>query len=225
MIDASQLNYANHWIDITIVIGYLVIMVWAGFYLKGLNKNVKDYFSTSSQCPWLIAAFSFFISGFTAYMFVAAAGQAFVSGSASLLIFCASGPALVLGALYFAKTWRRTRMVSPLEFMTSRFSQGTTQFFGIAQVSFTLIVSGLMLTTMAVFLVPCMNIPEIIKIPFLGFSIDGVSLVIISVGLIILFYTTTGGLWAVLITDSIQFVILLIISTVVLFMSFRYLGD
>ncbi len=225
MIDPQQLHYANHWLDITIVIGYLVLMIWAGFYFRNISKNIKDYFSTSSQCPWLIAAFSFFISGFTSYMFVAASGQAFRSGVASLLMFCSAGPATVLGALYFARAWRRSRMTSPLEFMTFRFKRGTTQFFAITQVFFSMVVSGLMLTTLAVFLVPCMNIPTEIAIPLLHVNVDGVCLVITVVGLIILFYTTMGGLWAVLITDSIQTIILVVITVAVFFMSFHYLGD
>ena len=225
MIDSGQLHFANHWLDILVVIGYLVLMIWIGFYFKNISKNIKDYFSTSSQCPWVVAAFSFFVSGFTSYMFVAAAGQAFRSGLASLLMFCSAGPATILGALYFATAWRRSRMMSPLEFMTYRFSRGTTQFFAIVQTVLTMIIGGLMLTTLAVFLVPCMNIPEEISIPLLNLTVSGVALVITVVGFIILFYTTMGGLWAVLITDSIQAIILVIVTTSVFFMSFHYLGD
>jgi Na+/proline symporter len=51
-----------------------------------------------------------------------------------------------------------------------------------------------------------------------------VSAIIIGVGLIILIYTFSGGLWAVNITDFVQFVILIAVSIVVVFLSLQLVG-
>jgi Na+/proline symporter len=56
-------------------------------------------------------------------------------------------------------------------------------------------------------------------------TLTGLELSMIVTGLVMLIYTSAGGLWAVVITDSLQFFIILIVSFLVCPLAFIALGD
>ena len=60
----------------------------------------------------------------------------------------------------------------------------------------------------------------------LGFmQINGFEMSMLVIGVVMVLYTTLGGLWAVMVTDAMQFLIILLISLTLLPLAYAFLGD
>src|SRR5262245_52460542 len=120
--------------DYALIALYFAIVVFVGWYSSKKNQSTDDYFKGGGKIPWLLAGVSNWVSGFSAFMFVAAAGFTYRYGLGALAIFTMATWAYLVGAFYFSTRWRRARINSPLEFLTRRYSSSTTYFYSITAV-------------------------------------------------------------------------------------------
>ena len=218
-----ELTFLNG-LDFTVLGLYMLAVLAVGFYVARFNKGTVDYFKGGGNVPWRLAMVSLFISGFSAFMFVGAAGIAYGNGGGALVLFSMALPAYLLGAYVFGWRWRRTRLDTPLQFLTRRYSQGTTYFYTLLAVIPNTLVLGIMIYTLCIFISTAMGISETVYT--LGpFTCNGFQLTMLVTGIVIVAYTTLGGLWAVMVTDSVQFVIVLLITLVMTPLAYHFLGD
>ena len=180
--------------DYVMLIGYFVLMLGIGLYFYRFMRGMKVYFTGGNKIPWWLAGVSFYMSSFSAYAFVIYSGLCFKLGWVGVTLFWVMIPATIISVTFFATRWRRARIDSPVEFLESRYSALVRQLFvwlglpvGIIDDSLKLIATG-----------------TIVHVG-MGFSLETS---IIACGLIMLAYTFMGGLWAVTVTDFVQFVIL-----------------
>ena len=75
-----QLTSVNAY-DYGLIALYFAIVIWVGFYSAKKNKGTDDFFKAGGQVPWFMAGVSNWVSGFSAFMFVAAAGYTYKHGS------------------------------------------------------------------------------------------------------------------------------------------------
>jgi SSS family transporter len=180
--------------DYVLLIGYFVLMLGIGLFFYRHMKGMKVFFSGGNKIPWWLSGVSFYMSSFSAYAFVIYSGLCFKLGYVGVTLFWVMIPATIISVTFFATKWRRARIDSPTEFLESRYSALVRQLFvwtglpvGIIDDSLKLIATG-----------------TIVHVG-MGFSLQ---VSIIACGLIMLAYTFMGGLWAVTVTDFVQFVIL-----------------
>jgi SSS family solute:Na+ symporter len=81
-----QFNTVNTF-DYGLIALYFVILIWVGVYSAKRSKSTEEYFRAGGKVPWVMAGFSNWVSGFSAFMFVAAAGFTYVNGAGVLIIF------------------------------------------------------------------------------------------------------------------------------------------
>ncbi|EDY83710.1 transporter, SSS family protein [Verrucomicrobiia bacterium DG1235] len=218
-----ELHYLNS-LDYAILGGYMAMILAIGFYVARFNKKTADYFKGGGHIPWKLSAISLFISGFSAFMFVGASGITYKNGGGAILLFSFALPAYLLGYFVFGVLWRRTRLDTPLQFLTRRFSQETTYFYTLLAVVPNTLVLGIMVYTLCIFTSTALGISE--QVFNLGlFTLNGFELSILVTGGVIVIYTTLGGLWAVMVTDGIQFLIVLLVTLIITPLSYAYLGD
>ncbi|HLA85073.1 MAG TPA: hypothetical protein VJL29_09780 [Thermoguttaceae bacterium] len=189
------------WPDYFMLIGYFVLMLGIGAYFYRFMRGMKVYFTGGNQIPWWLSGVSFYMSSFSAYGFVIFSGMCFRYGWVGVTIFWVTVPATIFSAMLFASRWRRARIDSPVEFLESRYSALVRQLFvwtgvpvGIVDDSLKLIATG-----------------TIVHVG-MGFSIETS---VVACGIIMVTYTFMGGLWAVTVTDFVQFVILAVAVVVV----------
>jgi len=119
---------------------------------------------------------------------------AYTNGMVAITIqwtMCLAG---IIVGLAIAPMWNRTKVVTAAQFITLRLSYNTQKLYT------TLFLLISMFTTGA-FLYPVAKIVEVSTgIPL--------SASIIILGLLIIIYTAVGGLWAVIVTDILQFIVL-----------------
>lgn len=221
--DMPELHYLNT-LDYAILGLYMLMVVAVGFYVSKFNKKTNDYFKGGGHIPWKLSAISLFISGFSAFMFVGAAGITYQNGGGAVLLFSFAFPAYLLGFFIFGPLWRRTRIDTPLQFLTRRFSQGTTYFYTLLAVIPNTLVLGIMIYTLCIFISSALGINHL---SFnLGFTtLNSFEFILLITGVVIVTYTTLGGLWAVMVTDGIQFLIVILVTLIMTPVAFALLGD
>ena len=217
------LNHANA-ADYALIALYFGIVIFVGWYSSRKNQTTDDYFKAGGQVPWFLAGVSNWVSGFSAFMFVAAAGFTYKHGLGAAVVFTAATWAYLVGAFYFASRWRRARINSPLEFLTRRYSSSTTYFYTVTAIVPQVIGIGQGLYILCIFVSTALGFANE-QHAILGLSLSGLELTMISIGLVMIVYTVIGGLWAAVLSDAVQGVIILVTSLLILPVTFRYLGN
>ncbi len=177
--------------DYLVVAGYFIIVLWVGFYFRNYLTTAKDYFAGGHQVPWWMAGISHYMSSFSAFSFIAYAQIGYSYGWVAVTLFWVTVPACILGGLVFAGRWRRARIITPVEFVESRFSALLRQLFAWAGI-------------------PMKIFDDALKVFATGLFVSlavGLSLhwAIIACGGVMIAYTFLGGLWALVVTDFVQF--------------------
>lgn len=210
-------------VDYALIALYFAIIIGVGFYAARINKSTDDYFKAGGQVPWVLAGLSNWVSGFSAFMFVAAAGYTYRVGIGAILVFTTAAWAYVLGYFYFAKMWRRARLDTPLQFLTRRYSPSTTYFYSVTAIVPQIVGIGQGLYILCIFVSTALGFGAR-SFEFAGFALSGLQLSILCVGVVMVLYTVIGGLWAAVLSDAVQSIIIVVMTIVIFPVSYRYLG-
>ena len=197
-------------IDYAVIVIFSLVIVLAGLAFRKRGGDMRSYFAAGGAVPWPISGLSLFMSFFSAGTFVVWGSIAYELGWVSITIqltMCVSG---FLVAYFIAPAWRKTNNLTAAEFVRDRLGEGVQKFFTYLILILSLAYSG-------AFLYP---VAKIINVST-GVSINAC---IIILGLLIVLYTVVGGLWAVIITDVLQFVILSASVVIVVYLSLREVG-
>jgi solute:Na+ symporter, SSS family len=197
-------------IDLVVLGVYFVILIGIGIYFSRKNKGGKDYFSGGNRLPWWVSGISLYMASFSAWTFTGAAGFVYSTEWFGVIYFIIWPVAFLAGSQITAAKWRRTRVISPVEYTRTRYNTMTQQTIGFVVVINALFGLGLTLTAVSQVIGSIMGL--------------NITMVIIVSSLAILFYTYFGGLWAVAIADVFQFVILIGITIVILPLSLNLVG-
>jgi len=158
------------------------------------GTDMKSFFAAGGAVPWPINGLSLFMSFFSAGTFVVWGSIAYSYGMVAITIqmtMCLSG---FLIGYFIAPRWRKTGALTVAEFLTNRFGVKIQRYY-------TYIFLVLSLGYTGAFLYPVAKIVNVST----GFDIY---YSILLLGGIVMVYTAVGGLWAVVVTDVLQFVVL-----------------
>lgn len=178
---------------LTIIVFTLIIMI-AGLSFGKQGADMKSFFAAGGAVPWPINGLSLFMSFFSAGTFVVWGSIAYEYGLVAITIqmtMCISG---FLIGYFIAPKWRRTNALTVAEFLTNRFGVKIQRYY-------TYLFLFLSLGYTGAFLYPVAKIVNVTT----GFDIY---YSILLLGGIVMVYTAVGGLWAVVVTDVLQFVVL-----------------
>ena len=182
------------YLDYLTIIVFTLIVLIAGLSFGRQGGDMKTFFAAGGAVPWPINGLSLFMSFFSAGTFVVWGSIAYEYGLVAITIqmtMCVSG---FLVGYYIAPRWRKTQVLTVAEFLTNRFGVKVQRYY-------TYLFLFLSLGYTGAFLYP------VAKIVNVSTGID-IYYSILLLGGIIMAYTAVGGLWAVVITDVLQFVIL-----------------
>jgi Na+/proline symporter len=219
---SDQIKQVNV-LDFIVVVAYLLMLTGVGIYLTRFNKNADDFFKGGGKVPWWISGISTFVAGFSAFMFVAAAGYTYKNGLGAVALFTSAFWGYGLGYFVYATRWKRARLSSPMEFLTRRFSQGTTYYYTLLSIVPAVMGLGLSIYILCIFIATALGITNL-TISVGLFTFTGIELAMIVTGFVMLIYTSAGGLWAVMITDVLQFFVILIVTVLIFPLAFLALG-
>ena len=218
-----ELRFLNG-LDYLVVGAYMLMVIGVGVYVSRFNRQTSDYFKGGGHIPWGLACVSLFISGFSAFMFVGAAGVAYGSGVGALVLFSLACPAYLIGYFVYGRLWRRTRIDTPMQFLGRRYSPGTTYFYTLLAVLPNVLILGIWIYILCI-LSRRRSASARRRSTSAFATLNGFQLSLLVTGTVMVLYTMVGGLWAVMVTDALQFVILFLVTLIMVPVAYAFLGD
>ena len=201
-------------IDYLVIVLYFLGLIAVSVLVSRSIKSSADMFIAGRNSSWWLSGMSTYMTLFSASTFVIWGGVAYRSGIVAALIGNILGFASFLVGRYLSGKWREMKINSPGEYLTIRFGQRSLNFYTLLGIIGRGFHTAVALYAIAIVMSTLMTLPE-------GhFMADAsghlaVSWAILILGVITLLYTVLGGFLAVLMTDVIQFGVLI---TVVVFM-------
>lgn len=177
--------------DYLVIAGYFVLVLWIGLWFRNRLANMKDYFAGGNQIPWWMAGISHYMSSFSAFSFIAYAQIGYTYGWVAVTLFWVAVPGCLAGGMFFAKRWRRARVVTPVQFLEARFNGFVQQLFAWAGIPMKIFDDALKIFATGLFVSVATGL--------------NLALSIAVSGIIMVAYTFFGGLWALVVTDYVQF--------------------
>jgi Na+/proline symporter len=195
-------------VDYMVLLAYLIGIVLVGVGLSRKNKNAADMFAAGGESPWWTSGLSAFMTMFSAGTFVVWGGIAYKHGFVAVIINLCYGVSALLAGYFVAGRWKKLGVKTPAQFIELRFGAAAVQFYTWAMMVFRIVGVAVSLYSLSVVLVALM--PLSADNPFCDPSTGNLSLTwaVLVFGGIVVVYTMAGGLWAVLMTDVLQFIVL-----------------
>ncbi|MBK9489722.1 MAG: Na+:solute symporter [Haliscomenobacter sp.] len=184
----------NAYIDTAVIFIFSAFVLGIGMLFARTGRNLKSFFAGGEAVPWFIGGLSLFMSFFSAGTFVAWGSIAYKHGWVAVTIQWTMCLGALVTGLFLSPRWRATGNLTAAEFIRERLGENVQKFYiGI----FTLVsvfIKGSVLYPVA----------KLVSVS-LGYPLFESTIVL---GLFMISYTAVGGLWAVMVTDILQFVIL-----------------
>lgn len=197
-------------LDFITIILFSVGVVSIGLAFSRRNKNMKSFFAAGGAVPWQTSGLSLFMGFFSAGTFVVWGSIAYSLGWVSITIQWTMAIAGFVVGLLIAPRWHKTGVLTAAEYITKRLGTGT-------QKTYTYLFLFISLFTTGSFLYPVAKIIEVST----GLPLNACILLI---GGFCILYVAAGGLWAVMSTDVLQFVILTAAVIIVVPLAFDHIG-
>jgi len=189
---------------------YFAVMIWIGLKYAPYMKAFSTYFAGEKSLPWWLSGLSFFMSYKSSLTIVVYGGLGYQYGLVSLIIYRCTVPACLVATLLLARRWHRAAALTPVEFLEKRYHPFLRQLFAWTGVPFRLIDDGLKLLSLGTFLSAGMGLS---LVPLLAI-----------IGSVVVLYTLLGGVWAVTLTDTVQFVVILTALVLLLVLGIEHAG-
>lgn len=177
-------------IDWVILLTTLLFIVTYGTYRTKGSKNIQEYILANQSTNWFTVGLSVMATQASAITFLSTPGQAFHDGMGFVQFYFGLPLAMVVICMVFIPVFHRLKVYTAYEFLENRFDLKTRT---LASVIFLIQRSiGTGITIYA---------PAIILSSILKWDL---TLIIVSIGIVIIFYTYFGGTKALNITQKQQ---------------------
>ena len=197
-------------IDWAIVIGYFALSMGIGLvFTKKGGESIEEYFLSGRNVSWWLAGASMVATTFAADTPLVVTGLVFNNGVAGNWLWWNMLMSGMLTVFFFARLWRRAGVMTDVEFAELRYSgkpaaalRGFRALY--LAIPINLIILGWVTRAMIKILTISLGLRDV---HLGGLTISGD---IVAVGIcfvITVAYSAGAGMWAVLWTDLVQFVI------------------
>ena len=186
-------------IDWTVVAAFFALNFGIGlYYSRRGGKSLGEFFLSGRSVPWWLAGISMVATTFAVDTPLAVSGYVTKHGIAGNWIWWSSVMSGILTVFFFAKLWRRSGVLTDVEFIELRYGGKPAAALRFVRAIFqgvlvNTIVMGWVNLAMAKILQLTLHVP---KLEALGACLVFTTL-----------YVMLSGLWGVLVTDVLQFAV------------------
>lgn len=185
--------------DFLVIAAYFVLTFGVGILaLRNKNETTEDYFLSGRRLPWHLAGLSMVATTFAADTPLAVTGITLERGIAGNFLWLSLIPAGLMTAIFYARLWRRSGVMTDAEFATLRYTGTSAVFLRRFRAAYlalpvNLIIMGWVTTGMAKVMGVFFDYPTWMTLGILyAFTVV---------------YIILSGLWGVVVTDALQFII------------------
>ena len=214
-------------VDWAIVAAYFVLSAGIGlWFTKRGGASLSEYFLSGRQVPWWLAGTAMVATTFAADTPLVVTGLVATKGVAGNWLwwnFVMSG---MLTVFFFARLWRRANVMTDVELAEVRYSGTPAAFLrGFRAIylalPINLIILGWVTRAMIKILTIALGLSDV---TVAGITVSGEVVAVGICFLITVTYSVAAGMWAVLWTDLVQFVIKMSAVIVLAVYSVRAVG-
>jgi SSS family solute:Na+ symporter len=183
----------SSFINIAIVVVYLLAMLAFGWWGKSRTKNNSDFLVAGRRLgPFLYTGTmaAVVLGGAST---VGGVGLGYKFGISGMWLVVAIGSGVLLLSLLFAGTIQKLKIYTVSQMLTLRYGSKATQTSGIVMLAYTLMLCATSTGAYATIFVVLFGWER-----WLAIAIGGA---------IVLVYSTIGGMWSITLADQVQFVI------------------
>jgi SSS family solute:Na+ symporter len=184
--------------DIAVIALYLMVVVAIGLWAGRVERDAEDYFLAGRNLPWYLIGFSFFASNMSGASFVGLMGASYDQGMVVFNYEWTATLVLIVFALFMLPVFLRQRLFTVPEYLEARFDRRSRWAYAL----FTI------LTLLFIDTAGALYAGGIV----IGTAFPGVDLWQTTAALAVLAggYTLVGGLRAVVVTDALQAVVMIV---------------
>lgn len=186
-------------VDYIVIAAYLAFALAVGVVLgRRASKSLAEYFAAGRTLPWWLAGTSMVATTFAADTPLAVSGLVRTQGVAGNWFWWNGVFANMFGTFLFAPLWRRCGVLTDLEFIKIRYDGRSAEFLR----GFRVLYSSLIYNSIVMGWV-ILGASKIVQATF-GWD---PRLTLGALIVITFIYTLSAGLWGVVITDIMQFIL------------------
>ncbi len=197
-------------LDLIVIFFFSAFILAIGLLFSRTGVNMKSFFAGGESVPWFIGGLSLFMSFFSAGTFVAWGSVAYKYGWVSITIQWTMAFGAIVAAVFIAPRWKRTGNLTAAEYIQQRLGDRVQKLYIYIFMAVSVFIKGAVLYPVA----------KLVSTS-LGFPLAETTVVL---GIIMIAYTAAGGLWAVMVTDILQFVVLTAAVLIILPLAFDKVG-
>ncbi|MBI4832091.1 MAG: Na+:solute symporter [Candidatus Lindowbacteria bacterium] len=221
-----------HTIDWLIVVAYCLASLAIGFiFAKRAGKSLSDFVLSGRNLPWWLAGTSMVATTFAADTPLAITGIVRTKGIAGNWFWWNLVMSSMLWTFFYARLWRRTGVLTDVEFIELRYSgrpaaflRGLKAFYSAILVN--CIVMGWVILAMTKIgsVVFEMYGTDAVRLPVIDAEVSLDSVVTVASVLTALIYSVLSGMWGVVVTDFLQFAIAMFGSIALAVIAMKHIG-
>ncbi|MDP2537106.1 sodium:solute symporter family protein [Alteromonas stellipolaris] len=196
--------------DVSIAIAFALLVVLLGLSFGKKEGSVSSFFAAGGAVPWWISGLSLFMSFFSVGTFVVWGSIAYKTGLVAVTIQTTMSLAGLAVGYFIAPKWNRTNVLTAAEFISTKLGHASQKFYTYLFFIISIFSGGAFLYPVGKMIEVTTGIPLVSAILFLG--------------VVIIAYTAVGGLWAVLVTDVLQFIVLMAAVSIIVPLAFEEIG-
>src|SRR5216117_4544934 len=205
--------------DWVVVALYFLFNIAVGLYYKSrASQNTEEFFLSGRDVPWWLAGTSMVATTFAADTPLVVTGMVARNGIAGNWLWWNMAASGMLTVFVYARLWRRAGVMTDVEFAELRYAGRPAAFLR----GFRALYLGIPINCI---IIGWVNL-AMMKILQVTLGLDAARALWALLALLIFtaFYTTLAGLWGVLVTDLVQFVLKMGMVIALAFFSVRAVG-
>jgi SSS family solute:Na+ symporter len=185
--------------DYTVIVAFFAINLGIGLYFaRRGGTSLGEFFLSGRNVPWWLAGVSMVATTFAVDTPLAVTGFVTQHGIAGNWVWWSSVMSGILTVFFFAKLWRRSGVLTDVEFIELRYSGKPAAALRLVRALFqgvfvNTVIMGWVNLAMAKVLELTLHVPKL----------EALAVCLIFTAI----YVTIGGLWGVLVTDLLQFIV------------------
>lgn len=205
------MNYLN-WLDWLVLSTTLLFIVIYGVYkTRKSDRGVKDYIKGGNDTKWWTVGLSVMATQASAITFLSTPGQAFHDGMGFVQFYFGLPIAMVIICLVFIPIYYKLNVYTAYEYLETRFDLKTRSL-----AAFLFLIQRGLAAGITIYA------PAIILSYVLGWDLITLNIVI---GLLVVFYTVSGGTKAVNVTQQQQMIVIFLGMLIAFCLIMQYIPD
>lgn len=200
-------------LDFSIILLYLLLISWRGIRTNGNYTTVEDFFLAGRSLSWPLIGLSLYATNISISSIIGLGGSGYETGISVFNYEWTGTFMLIIFAIFIAPYYLRNRLVTMPEFLARRFDDRSRSYFSVISITVNVLIDiAGSLYASSILLKGIFPDIELYVFIVLMAAVTGL-------------YTISGGLRAVVFTDSIQAVLLTVGSGIVAWIAFTEVGS